>query len=387
VPPTRSRLSGPSLEALRARATRELGPGARIVSAQKVTVGGLAGFFARQHYEVVVEVPDAPVARVTITPRDRVGIAALLADADEAEAELQRRDLPDLDDTRRAARRGWSATWEGADEPVGGPVELSDPAVAGAPADERGASDAARSLPGGPASAGTAAGSSVPGGRRAARATTAGPARDDAFATLMDDLAFNGLVTGRPAAPATTSGTAGPEAPRTPAPHPAPAPGAGGAPGPAAPVAGRGAGATGASGTLVAPPVSSAPGDLVVVVGRSADAFAVAASMATVHGLRTADVDDRRSAILARATGVHESAAVVTALAWTSTAVDVLRDVRPDQVWVAVDVGRKHEDTVAWVDAVRAVVPVAAAVVVGAAETASPGTVHLLGLPVGRPLA
>lgn len=370
MPPTRSRLSGPSLEELRSRATRELGPGARIVSAQRVTVGGLAGFLARHHYEVVVEVPDVPVARVTIAPRDRVGIAALLADADEAEAELQRRDLPDLDDTRRAVHRTWSVTREGDDAPLGGPVELT------APEPDRPVGRARRRAevaPGAAAASAAPAADGVPspsgGGRRVDRPTD----RDDAFATLMDDLAFQGLVTGRPVVPPAAS----PAAPATPA---------GGAHASAAPDRGDEALAPAASGPLLAPPVASAPGDLVVVVGRSADAFAVASAMATAHGLRTVDVDDRRSAILARAGGVHEGAAVITALAWTTTAVDVLRELRADQVWVAVDVGRKHDDTVAWVDAVRAVVPVAAAVAVGAADTATPGTVHLLGLPVGRPL-
>ena len=361
MPPTRSLLSGPSLEGLRTRAARELGPGARIVSAQKVTVGGVAGLFARSHYEVVVEVPDEPVARVTITPSSRSGIAALLADAEEAEEELQRRDLPDVDDTRRAIRRTWSVARDGEAEPFGAPGSHPEP---GAPAEV---------LP--PASAAAASAAPVgapvpeqPGSRRAARVV-----RDDAFASVMDDLAFNGLVRGP--APVVRGGAAPAPAPRA----------AGGPPAPAAPRPADGAVAPGASGPLVAPSVARAPGDLVVVVGRAADAFAVAASMTSAHGLRSVDVDDRRSAILARATGVHEGSAVVTALAWSSSTVDVLAAVQPDQVWVAVDVGRKHEDTAAWVDVVRRVVPVAAAVVVGATETATPGTVHLLGLPVGRP--
>ncbi|GAB2979996.1 hypothetical protein [Frigoribacterium salinisoli] len=355
MPPTRSLLSGPSLEGLRTRATRELGPGARIVSAQKVTVGGVAGLFARSHYEVVVEVPDEPVARVTITPSSRSGIAALLADAEEAEEELQRRDLPDVDDTRRAIRRTWSVARDGEAEPFGAPGSHPEP---GAPDDVPPPAVAPVDPPA----------SAPPGGRRGARVV-----RDDAFASVMDDLAFNGLVRGP--APVARRGAAPSPAPRT----------AGGAPAPAAPGPTDEAVAPGASGPLVAPPVARAPGDLVVVVGRAADAFAVAASMTSAHGLRSVDVDDRRSAILARATGVHEGAAVVTALAWSSSTVDVLAAVQPDQVWVAVDVGRKHEDTAAWVDVVRRVVPVAAAVVVGATETATPGTVHLLGLPVGRP--
>ena len=40
-------------------------------------------------------------------------------------------------------------------------------------------------------------------------------------------------------------------------------------------------------------------------------------------------------------------------------------------------------DTARWVEAVRAVQPVAAVAVVGEDDTATPGTVHLLGVPVG----
>jgi len=118
-------------------------------------------------------------------------------------------------------------------------------------------------------------------------------------------------------------------------------------------------------------------------VGRPGDAFRVAAQMASAFGLRSVDVSDRRSAILARATGVHEGSSVVTALAWDDDAPEALRSIGADQLWVAVDVGRKHDDTARWVEAVRAVQPVAAVAVVGAQDTATPGTVHLLGVPVG----
>ena len=58
--------------------------GARIVSAERVTSGGIGGLFRKAHVEATVEVPDAsdpPVARVAIAagPVQRIGIAALLA--------------------------------------------------------------------------------------------------------------------------------------------------------------------------------------------------------------------------------------------------------------------------------------------------------------------
>src|SRR5665647_3151784 len=70
----------------------EFGPTARIIRADRVRSGGLVGFFARERYELTVDVPDEPFAR----PRAMrspvpamagpVGIDALLAAADAAEA-------------------------------------------------------------------------------------------------------------------------------------------------------------------------------------------------------------------------------------------------------------------------------------------------------------
>lgn len=94
--PNRFRLEGATLGELKARILAEHGPGATIAAAERVTVGGIRGFFARQHYEVTVEVA-AEVAAET-PPRGRraaqhsvdlptrLGIAALLDDADAAEA-------------------------------------------------------------------------------------------------------------------------------------------------------------------------------------------------------------------------------------------------------------------------------------------------------------
>jgi len=57
--PTKSlQLDGPDLEALLARAMTEAGPGGRVASADRVRKGGIAGFFAREHFEVVVEIDD-----------------------------------------------------------------------------------------------------------------------------------------------------------------------------------------------------------------------------------------------------------------------------------------------------------------------------------------
>ncbi len=52
-------LEGPDLEALLARVPAEHGPEAVIVAANKLRSGGIGGFFAKEGFEVVVEVPDA----------------------------------------------------------------------------------------------------------------------------------------------------------------------------------------------------------------------------------------------------------------------------------------------------------------------------------------
>ncbi len=57
--PTQLQLEGPELEPLLDRVRSELGAGARIVSAEKVRSGGIAGFFAKQSFELTVEVDEA----------------------------------------------------------------------------------------------------------------------------------------------------------------------------------------------------------------------------------------------------------------------------------------------------------------------------------------
>jgi hypothetical protein len=108
-------LEGASLADLEAQIRFEHGGRARFVSVDRVTVGGIRGLFARSHYEVTVELPDpvptgpgqavpdaagearppGPAASPASGHADavidlpaRVGIAALLSDAEQAEAEL-----------------------------------------------------------------------------------------------------------------------------------------------------------------------------------------------------------------------------------------------------------------------------------------------------------
>ena len=152
------------------------------------------------------------------------------------------------------------------------------------------------------------------------------------------------------------------------------------------------------------PPVPApltAPGDLVVIVGLESDSLAVALSMArslassdvAVAGTTSepdlARVDDRRSAIRAQAMAVRNGSPVLVAFGFgrgeTSVAEwsALLSEISPDQVWVAVDAGRKPDDTAAWVSALAAIVPVDAVAVVGSTFTRTPGSVAELNLPIG----
>ena len=145
----------------------------------------------------------------------------------------------------------------------------------------------------------------------------------------------------------------------------------------------------------------SSPGDLVVIVGLESDALPVALSMArsrastdiavagTTSGPDFTRVDDRRSAVRAQAMAVRNRSAVFVAFGFgrgeTSVAdwSALLREISPDQIWVAVDAGRKPDDTAAWVHALAAIVPVDAVAVEGSTFTRTPGTVAELNLPIG----
>lgn len=84
------------------RVRDEMGPGATIVRAERIRTGGIAGFFAREHYELTVEVPDGPMrpaphsrpappddaarSRPSGQVAEPVGLDALLAAADAVES-------------------------------------------------------------------------------------------------------------------------------------------------------------------------------------------------------------------------------------------------------------------------------------------------------------
>lgn len=66
------------MASLLARIQSEVGPDAKVVSADKVRRGGVGGFFAKETYEIVVEVPDGLLAGAATPAPSRRGGAKLL---------------------------------------------------------------------------------------------------------------------------------------------------------------------------------------------------------------------------------------------------------------------------------------------------------------------
>lgn len=147
------------------------------------------------------------------------------------------------------------------------------------------------------------------------------------------------------------------------------------------------------------PATLTGAGDLVVVVGLSGDSLRIARTMLAGVGenaLRIAGdlyepslgrVDDRRSLLGARASGVEAGHSIMVAFGLGSATFDfakteALRQLHPDQVWVVVDASRKQADTERWVTAVKAAVTVDGMVAFGRALTSTPETVTELGMPV-----
>ncbi|SDQ99804.1 hypothetical protein SAMN02800687_3228 [Curtobacterium sp. UNCCL20] len=305
MPPTRLQRNGATLDEVRDAVRAEFGAGARIVAAERVTTPGIGGLFRKAHVEATVEVPapdEVPTARVAIADGvvKRVGIAALLADAEAAEARIA-----GGDGTSTTRADAFASVLDGfvADGITGrAPRPTGAPADAGAPEQGGARLQAVTELPGG--------------------------------AGLLLDAAD---------APSVARTSAPPVRPATPA-------------------------------------VRSADGDLVLLVGRPNDVDAAAGIFATRYALRATDAADRRSGILARAEGVRDGRALLGVAAWDDAA--TVEGLAPDQVWVVVDVGRKPSDSAAMLSAVAGRTRVAGVVAIGAGETATPESVHLLGVPV-----
>ena len=385
--PNRYRLKGASLEEIRRKAEQQYGPAARIVSAERVISPGIAGLFAQDRYEAMIEVlPNHEVVTGEVVPD-----ADILAAAEAAPAAAV-------------------------------PSAKND---AGTPAAENSAAGHAKSGKNG--AAGPSAARFAPQPDRAG----GGPSHQlqgSAIAALLDEADAAEVSLHRPAAAGVSTESrdfaevlaqlgAGLRTPVEPAAAPAGRAADRPASGTATPAAGDdgvpnavsavgAVGAPGAGDAVAAPPAAVVPapltgvGDLVVLVGLGEDAMDVALAMSMAAGgadVRTAGelsayghlhVDGRQSATAARAHAVVSERTVLVAFGLGKARnalarVQSVAALSADQVWVVVDAGRKHEDTARWVGVLSAQLNVAAVAVVGAAETGTPESVNGLGLPVG----
>lgn len=361
--PRRFRLDGATLAEVKQKVIDEHGPEARIVAAEQITTGGVAGFFASRRYEVTVEVPDGPAPSVDahdLSPERRFGLAALLDDADAAESALGGGGASSAGSFGAAS----AATSAG---PGAG-------AVAGAPSPDA-ASIAARAA-------------AADARLAAARETSAAAA--DARKRILDDLPIvpdaSNLVStsGRSFAAVLDGLQSVTELPEHPLPGTITSP-------------------TPPQGLPAAPPLLAGPGDLVAVAGLPADALAVVRAMAfavdadlVVCGTAVAEglerVDGRREAITARAAAVQSNRIVIAVFGISAVGADTrdtlaenahaLAALKADQLWLAVDAGRKQDDTERWVASVAAATTPDAVAGIGRDGTATPDTVRELGFAV-----
>ncbi|WP_091555642.1 hypothetical protein [Micromonospora pattaloongensis] len=239
-------LEGPEIEPLLAQVREEYGAGARIVNAEKVRVGGVGGFFAREHFELSVEVPDGVATPAPATPADAAGAGPIaprslddLLNLAEAKEEQQPAVTPStITPSQSTPVPGLATSPAGTSGPAKAPVRTPGaPSSAGASgftpfvpptvtATRTAAVRPAADTPAPPAATPATAGipltrpvPSTPPVPRASLVSTAGPA----FADVMADLNSANLTTAaslalRPqAAPAVATPPVAAPAPATPA--------------------------------------------------------------------------------------------------------------------------------------------------------------------------
>lgn len=411
--PPRLLLDGEDLRSLMLRVREEMGPDARIVKAERIRSGGFAGFFAKERYELTVEVPEPetrrrrPVRRPAPATAPAAGIDALLAAAEAAEDEDAGLTGPEADGVPAAAATAPAPT-EPAPEPTGpqvstsgetfaevlqsmrqivGPladVEVVDTQVLTPPAGIEGPEPA----PGGPARP-------DPTGQPDAEGTPAPPdASVDASGGPGDDAAAD-------------PGAADPGAPEP-----------SGSSVTALLELGIPARLMTGVGDLTAPmPLSvlvrrfdrppalvTEPCAVVVVVGTPDLALRTATQMANRTGLPPQDIvlagempqvpgHGRRLQTVAAAgrfrSRVAQDVPTVVALGVGEEpeerehAAELLEALEPDQAWAAVDATARAVELRRWLRAVGARRPVDVLAALGTFDAQAPGTVLSLGLPVG----
>jgi hypothetical protein len=399
-------LEGDDLEMLLTRVRAEYGPDAVLVRAERVRTGGIGGFFARERFELTIEVPDrgplgswARKTRGSLGPSARggavtgrvAGIDALLAAADAAELARE---------TPSAIEPETSAPEPSAPIPV---VAVPVTAVPGEPRLSTGGPTFASVLDSMRSMAGAVPMEGV------VWPPTPGPA---AVTELLDDTVDLDARPGWVAAgfepisaPIVVAGSSSLVL------RPL---GSGRAAllelgVPPALVTHGGPGPVPLSALLRALPTHPqplrTPGAVVAVVGDGVAVMTTARQMATRLGLTEGDVvlagdvdavpgHGRRlqTVVAARRYRDRENAddeVTVVAVgvgperADQLRAADLLEALRPDQAWAVVDARSKHRDCERWLATVGGARGFDALAVTGIFATAEPGTVLDLGVPVG----
>ncbi|PQZ96026.1 hypothetical protein CQ018_01700 [Arthrobacter sp. MYb227] len=353
--PTQYRREAENLGALKARITKEFGPHARILSAAWVSQGGLGKFMARRFIEAIIEVPGEPELNAPHELLKRARIAT------------------------EASPRGETTTQTSGVSPAGphGSAPSKPTPVKSGMAELLALADAQEEFL---------------AGRETAPRRSAGNSEAE-FSRLLDDQSFA-------LSPATGVRALGAGSQDS--------------------VAGRsrepligGAGIKAERevtsslaldlGQLLPSPLSG-PGDLVVVVGLWGDGVAagdqlgedvsmrrhageLAAKFAAGSSTQRRPIHDRRGILRARAGAVSQGVPLVVSVALNpleqlGVQLEILQVLGADQLWVAVDAGRKSEDTAAWVKFIAQRHSLYALVSLHANETLSPESVLDLGYPV-----
>ncbi len=329
--PKRFLLEGSTLEELKARILAEHGTEARIVAADRVTVGGIRGFFAKRHFEVTVEVPERR-RRAAHSRRDWQNRPDP-QDESELQDQGDSQDSPDLQ-----ARLGIAALLDDADAAEARLQFSSEPTLSTASED---------------------------------------------FAHLMDELTFQAepdpipivltatrvRTSGAPVVSRPAPGESMPATPSTVVPRP---------------LSGHGD-----LVLLIGLPDAALQIAHSMAISGSGEVFIAG----TVRSMGAERADDRRTALSARARGVEAGRTGYVAfglggnladpITLVAALAETLAPIEADQVWLVVEAGRKPSDTARWAAAVGAITPIDAIAVVGAATTGTPGTVDELGLPIG----
>lgn len=336
-------LEGDDLPELMARVRDQLGPRATIVRAERVRSGGIAGFFAREHYELTVEVPDPPKPMPRLAVRPAPG-------ADPFEAALDAADRAEA----------------GQDEPAP-PVSTTGARFATVLEQARalaGEGSAAPRMPPAPAPA-TAVASPAPAAPAPAPAPPRPPAAartGSAVSTAWGQAALGLLSAGVPASFLDRAASVAdvldaiPEPPRPPR-----------RPGQVLVVLGEGDAAEDVVALLRHQ--WKLPAEAVLVAGEGA----LTSSSGVVRWRIRASEAEHPWLLVARTPDDRQGRHLATGLVAAA---------QPDQVWAVVDARTKPEDAARWLEQVGAARRPDALAVQGLLETSDPGTVLGLGLPV-----